>query len=1187
MSTNQCPTQESLREYLLGDVDEAESSRIEDHLLSCEPCERTLALFDSSVDTVVRYIPLAASDISSNRPAWLDRLREQPPENSNWEEDKTNVDASMPGLLGSYELLSCIGRGGMGVVYRARHRQLNRVVALKVLSPNLITSQSARSRFDREIQILGGLNHPGIVQAIDAGRDGRVAFLVMEYIDGVNLSKIVNHKGPLSVGESCEAIRQAAKALDAAHALGAIHRDLKPSNFMVDRGGRVKLLDFGLAHLSDQLTGSVDTTVGRLLGTLDYMPPEQAGGIQSVDHRADIYGLGATLFFLLSGRAPHESDPDQPLIAKLKHISEGSAIRLDEIRAGVPSSLTEFIGDLLSADPSDRPESAADIAQELSRFADGNLQVRVAELAKELPPPDESNPNEMNAAEASLAELLGDSAHAIRPNSNPNAPWKTGTLTAVGLLGIAVVLYAITLLVHTPDGTLRIESDAPNVHVELIDDANESLPLEINKGDNRTSIEAGRYRIRFAGEHDRLRVTPENVVLHRGKETLARITYEKEKGPDENRRVPGDEPLFNGDPRSVWQDRFDRDLSSESRLKAANALVALTKNDAPRLKVERIVQIGGKINDAPRIVLNGGLQFSDEVLLPPVMLLGHQQPNVLILDESANRLRSLPVGESVILLAEQVHRKRGSEQAFAACLLVKIVTRKSIPAETGNEAATLLTDSMDEKEPTESFLRLLLAANIAPSNPDVKAWMTDAATLIRAKEDHNLLRRSNDAWLRRSLSMELNPNLIGDVMANSISVTSSPEILKAFSKFYWDHRTGSEKSWYYQFRYGKDPIVTQNSRAVFRSWPNIAAKKIIELRANENPDRTNFAMYNLYRTVQYALEGLPADQAVDYAPFVEALQDDLRLLFRPPNEPVRLQDTHPRFTANELLWLHWVATGTIPDFVRDSEPNSEQAVKQLKQFQLACVGRRFATTGPEAPNKKMFEAAPFHTTETLLLESEIRPHPSQLTDQDLYHHADDIFGGYSEAAYCIVTIIQEELKQSSEREQLFADVFFRLQYVLRAKASGPNLVAHRYRQVLLDIVEHATNPGLLKIAAGCVVSEAFAREELQNRLSARIRDNKMKTTTEAELYLTLFDPDEAVEDVRLTAIRFIANRIRDLSDSEIQRLLVLFADQPGVSDEELLRILKQFSSSKRKQIRKFHKVSKHPLLQELLQQADE
>jgi serine/threonine protein kinase len=208
--------------------------------------------------------------------------------------------------LGNYVVLDKIGQGGMGMVLKAEHRRMRRIVALKVIRPRSIDSPSALKRFHREVEAAAQLIHPNIVTAFDADEAEGTHFLVMEYVDGTDLSTLVKLDGPLPVETALSCILQTARGLEYAHSKGIIHRDIKPRNLLLDRQGKIKILDMGLARVetssgADQadLTGS-----GQIMGTIDYMAPEQAVNPKNADQRADIYSLGITLWYLLVGRLP-------------------------------------------------------------------------------------------------------------------------------------------------------------------------------------------------------------------------------------------------------------------------------------------------------------------------------------------------------------------------------------------------------------------------------------------------------------------------------------------------------------------------------------------------------------------------------------------------------------------------------------------------------------------------------------------------------------------------------------------------------------------------------------------------------------------------------------------------------------------------------------------------------------------
>ena len=273
-----------------------------------------------------------------------------------------------------YEVLGVLGSGGMGAVYKARHRLMDRLVALKVIRPDLIGEPAMLTRFEREARAAARLSHPNIVTAYDADRAGNTHFLVMEYVAGADLDQVLAGRGRLALAEACEYARQAALGLQHAHEQGMAHRDIKPQNLMLTPQGRVKILDFGLARLASETYlpgaqpsgGAGEATSDLVLGTLDYLAPEQALSAWQADIRADVYSLGCTLYRFLSGQVPF---PGCTYREKLKgHLCQLAA-PLADFRDDVPPGLALVVARMMAKEPAERYQVPAEVAEVLAPFA--------------------------------------------------------------------------------------------------------------------------------------------------------------------------------------------------------------------------------------------------------------------------------------------------------------------------------------------------------------------------------------------------------------------------------------------------------------------------------------------------------------------------------------------------------------------------------------------------------------------------------------------------------------------------------------------------------------------------------------------------------------------------------------------------------------------------------------------------
>ncbi len=282
-------------------------------------------------------------------------------------------------VLGQYVLLERIGEGGMGQVLKARHQRLERIVALKLIRKERLAGRDAVQRFQREARAAARLTHPNLVTVYDADEVGGTHFFAMEYVEGTDLAKLVRKQGPLPVREACDYIRQAALGLQHAHEQGLVHRDIKPANLMLTTKGVVKVLDLGLARLEGVAeTGvTVDevTREGTVMGTPDYMAPEQATDSHSADIRADLYSLGCTLFQLLTGKVPY---PGGTLTEKLlKHQLEPIP-RVETLRPEVPLAFSAVLYKLMAKKPAERYRTPAELVVALGPFCENQVPVAIS-----------------------------------------------------------------------------------------------------------------------------------------------------------------------------------------------------------------------------------------------------------------------------------------------------------------------------------------------------------------------------------------------------------------------------------------------------------------------------------------------------------------------------------------------------------------------------------------------------------------------------------------------------------------------------------------------------------------------------------------------------------------------------------------------------------------------------------------
>jgi serine/threonine protein kinase len=335
--------------------------------------------------------------------------------------------------LGPYLIQEQVGRSYMGRVYKAKHRTMNRSVAIKVLSADLTRTAAARQALQREVRAAAQLNHPNIVTAYDANELADRHYLILEFVDGPNLETLVRERGPLPVVEACELVRQVALGLAHAHAAGMVHRHISPTNLLVARsptnsGHIVKIADFGIAKLAPELAPVAET----FPGNPDFVAPEQAHNPLAADHRADLYSLGAVLYFLLVGQPPF---PGGTTEEKLRRHTWNEPVRIERLRVDVHPAVAALIHQLLAKHPQARPSSAVKVAERL----DGMFGAAAHAVNFELPSTNSgpysfisgqlSGGHPLLTAEA-VIELSGrhvdpnSGVHPAPTNTASNSPWE-------------------------------------------------------------------------------------------------------------------------------------------------------------------------------------------------------------------------------------------------------------------------------------------------------------------------------------------------------------------------------------------------------------------------------------------------------------------------------------------------------------------------------------------------------------------------------------------------------------------------------------------------------------------------------------------------------------------------------------------------------------------------------------------
>ena len=461
-------------------------------------------------------------------------------------------------VVGNYVVLDKLGAGGMGQVYKAQHRKMKRIVALKMLPSQATQSPDAVRRFQREVEAAAKLSHPNVVTAHDADEANGLHFLVMEHVDGQDLAALVKDRGPLPLAQAVDCTVQAARGLEYAHRQGVIHRDIKPSNLLLDKSGVVKVLDLGLARVEDAVGGADDglTHSGQVMGTLDYMAPEQAFDTHHADVRSDIYSLGCTLHYLLTGRAPFAGET---VTQKILAHREQAVPSLRAVRPDVPEWLDGAFQKMLAKRPEERQQTMGAAMAQLQQHAlpqtgpAASVRPGPANVAETLslqqghvetsseqvdagvvssPPP----PGEGRGEGSSLPSPLGRGAEVKGIGNGVKMKLWSGVLhvlqqlshrqkiaiaTAVGIV-FAFVLLGIVLTLQTKEGTLEIVTDDPDVQVAVKQNG-EVVEVVDAKSGWTIRLKSGEYKLSPQGSTDKFRLEPNSVVVTHGDRAKAKV----------------------------------------------------------------------------------------------------------------------------------------------------------------------------------------------------------------------------------------------------------------------------------------------------------------------------------------------------------------------------------------------------------------------------------------------------------------------------------------------------------------------------------------------------------------------------------------------------------------------------------------------------------------------------------------
>ncbi len=488
-----CNTPDQLLTFLRGQMSAREETELQQHLNDCVACRERLE--NTAADAIVWSEAREYFGHGALHPSARDSSDEHEEANQGSQRIRQVLDSLRPtddpeslGRIGGYEVTGVVGAGGMGVVLKAHDRSLDRIVAIKVISPHLASSGSARKRFAREAKAAAAVLHPNVIAIHSVASEDANPYLVMPFVRGASLQKRIDSHGPLPLKDTLRIGAQIAAGLAAAHEQGLVHRDIKPANILLEEGvERVTITDFGLARAVDDASM---TCSGVIAGTPQYMSPEQVCGAP-IDARSDLFSLGGVLYAMCTGRPPFRAETT---FGVLHRIANDKPTPLGEVNSDVPEWLGHIVERLMAKRPDDRFQSAAQVAELL----EGCLAHVQQPTAIPLP-----------TAVASLALKV-----IRRP--------LVGKFLAAAI-AFAFIFAGVFIALELNKGTLTIQSDVDDIQVRISRGNEVVNELKVTKGGKSIRVAAGQYNIEVIGESDAFTVENGQVTLNRADTEIVKV----------------------------------------------------------------------------------------------------------------------------------------------------------------------------------------------------------------------------------------------------------------------------------------------------------------------------------------------------------------------------------------------------------------------------------------------------------------------------------------------------------------------------------------------------------------------------------------------------------------------------------------------------------------------------------------